>query len=98
MNEISKVLANVDRQLLLVLKTNDLIRSIGHGMGFDERRSFLTMSKFCIEVVQAWKLKQCNGVFESITVRLQTTWLKFKIHLYTFVLWVDSFFGKKHYL
>lgn len=51
---VSEILEQVDRQMLLVLKTNDLIRSIETSLGtLDRMTSFLTMSKCCVLSVAA---------------------------------------------
>lgn len=51
---ISEILEQVDRQMLLVLKTNDLIRSIETSLGtLDRMTSFLEMTRCCIRSVYA---------------------------------------------
>lgn len=91
MNTISQVLATMDRQLLLVLKTNDLIRSIANYLGTDERRTFLTMTRCCLQAKQKLRLAECDGFFSRLAVRLQTQWLLFKISLFSLYLSFTKF-------
>lgn len=86
MDSIAKVLATMDHQLLLVLKTNDLIRSIAKHLGIDERRTFLTMTRCCIEARQQLSLANCHSFFSRLSIRLQTQWLFFKLSLYSLYL------------
>ncbi|KAH0568067.1 aarF domain-containing kinase 1 [Cotesia glomerata] len=60
--QISEILERVNRQMLLVLKTNDLIRSIEHTLKTSSRMSaFIEMSKCCVHSVYDEKLKHSNG-------------------------------------
>ena len=60
LSDISNVLNRVPRQLLLILKTNDLLRGIDHQLQTSEAsRSFVTMSKCCAKAVAREELKSC---------------------------------------
>ena len=86
-------MGKVDRQLLLIMKTNDLIRNISHVLGCDERRSLLNMNRYCIQTVYEQRLSQCqNNIFKRFAIHLQTRYLYFKLSLYSFYLWIDSWF------
>nr|XP_027201125.1 uncharacterized aarF domain-containing protein kinase 1-like [Dermatophagoides pteronyssinus] len=93
-HNISQILGKVDRQLLLIMKTNDLIRNISHVLGCDERRSLLNMNRYCIQTVYEQRLSQCqnNNIFKRFAIHLQTRYLYFKLSLYSFYLWIDSWF------
>ena len=61
LTDISTILNRVPRQLLLILKTNDLLRSIDHQLQTSNAsRSFVTMSKCCTEVVAREELRTCG--------------------------------------
>lgn len=92
MHNISQILGKVDRQLLLIMKTNDLIRNISHVLGCDERRSLLNMNRYCIQTTSEQRLAQSRNMFQRIIIRLQTRYLYFKLSLYSFYLWMDSWF------
>lgn len=69
--QITEVLHRVNRHMLLILKTNDLIRSIEHNLKTQYRMSaFSEMSKCCIKSVYGEKLKDC-----------QSKWLRFKYNI-----------------
>ncbi|KAJ6217942.1 hypothetical protein RDWZM_009099 [Blomia tropicalis] len=86
--DINKILATVDRQLLLIMKTNDLIRSIAKSLGNDERKSFLTMTRSCFKVDKMRRLRESPGIFSSILIHLGASWFFFKLRIYSFYLWL----------
>jgi aarF domain-containing kinase len=53
MKEIADVLAFVNRQMILILKTNDLLRNIEHSLGTNNNMSsFIQMSKSCLKTIE----------------------------------------------
>lgn len=86
--DISKILATVDRQLLLLMKTNDLIRSIAYTLGNDERRSFLTMTRACFQMLQDKRYEATWNPVTKLAITLQSNWFFFKLRLYSFYLWL----------
>lgn len=86
--DISKILATVDRQLLLLMKTNDLIRSIAFTLGNDERRSFLTMTKACYSMLQQKKARESGNSLVKLALQMQSQWFFFKIWVYSLYLWL----------
>ena len=62
LTDISSILNRVPRQLLLILKTNDLLRGIDHQLQTSKAsRSFVTMSKCCAEAVAREELRTCGN-------------------------------------
>lgn len=58
LSDISSILNRVPRQLLLILKTNDLLRGIDHQLQTSKAsRSLITMSKCCAEAVAREELR-----------------------------------------
>lgn len=56
--QIVQILRDVPREMLLILKTNDLIKGIQHVLGTKDQLScFLTMSKCCIKSIYDEKIK-----------------------------------------
>ncbi|CAB4008783.1 Hypothetical predicted protein [Paramuricea clavata] len=69
LTDISSILNRVPRQLLLILKTNDLLRGIDHQLETSKTsRSFVTMSKCCAEAVAKEELKTCRTWCERFMV------------------------------
>ena len=67
LSDISSILNRVPRQLLLILKTNDLLRGIDHQLQTSKAsRSFVTMSKCCAEAVAREELRTSGGWFGRI--------------------------------
>lgn len=59
--DIVHVLRKVPRELLLILKTNDLIRGIQHQLDTKDQLScFLTMSKCCIRSIYDERIRNSN--------------------------------------
>lgn len=93
MNAITRILGKMDRQLLLVLKTNDLVRFICNAIGQDERRSLLNMSRFCVDTVGERRLNKSNNILQRFLIHFQIQCQHFKLSLYSFFLWVDNLFA-----
>lgn len=82
-NYIAAILQNMDRQMLLVLKTNDLIRSIETTLKTHNRMTaFWVMSKCCIKSIYKEELGNAVTKWDRFTLRLSKQWALFKINLY----------------
>ncbi|KAL4713146.1 hypothetical protein ACJJTC_018791 [Scirpophaga incertulas] len=74
---VTQCLENVDRQALLVLRTNDLIRSIEYALGLQERMcGFTVMTQCCMTSVYNFEYKNSQSLF-----RRQFLWLKYRFSL-----------------
>lgn len=94
--KITEVLEKVNRHMLLVLKTNDLIRSIEYNLNTHTRMSaFLEMSTCCVKSVYGEKLKNCSSKFSKWLVNIQEQWSLLKIVIYYTYLGVINFDIKK---
>jgi len=81
--EITELLNRVPRQLLLLLKTNDLLRSIDYRLKTSATsRSFITMSRCCIRAVTEQRLKLCNGWKDWLHIQADSTFSHLIITLY----------------
>ncbi|XP_071551401.1 aarF domain-containing protein kinase 1 isoform X2 [Panulirus ornatus] len=94
--EISAVLNRVPRQMLLIFKTNDLLRGIEFSLNTQEgMKSFVIMSRCCIRSLFAHKRMLCNSLLCAARVSIAETWAQFKITLYTlYLLCIRSELGK----
>lgn len=105
--QISDVLDRVNRQMLLILKTNDLMRCIEYSLNTESRMSgMMEMSKCCIHSVYGEKLKSCTNILEKFKVSISKQWTLFKLSLYYVYLGalnfniknsVDSFIKNEFY-
>lgn len=83
LNLIAEILQKADRQMLLVLKTNDLIRSIETTLKTHNRMtSFWVMSKCCIRSIYNEEHRLAFTKWERFTIRLRENWAIFKLNLY----------------
>ncbi|XP_063225636.1 aarF domain-containing kinase 1 [Bacillus rossius redtenbacheri] len=81
--QISDVLSRVNRQMLLILRTNDLMRGVEHTLGTHSRKaSFLVMSKCCIRSVYGERLKECSSFVARWMTLLARNWALMKLSLY----------------
>nr|CAD7264314.1 unnamed protein product [Timema shepardi] len=81
--QISDVLAKVNRQMLLILKTNDLMRGVEATLKAQSRKtSFLVMSRCCIQSVYSEQLSQCTTRLSRWRTNLSMNWALFKLSLY----------------
>ncbi|RWS27021.1 putative aarF domain-containing protein kinase 1-like protein, partial [Leptotrombidium deliense] len=89
--QIAKILSLVSREMLLVLKTNDLLRGIETSLGTKgEKRAFITMSKCCIEAVYETQLKHCHTYLQSLSLNIQRHWTHMKLNIFQLYLWLMS--------
>lgn len=90
--QISTVLENVNRQMLLILKTNDLMRGIEYSLRTQSRMSaMIEMSKCCVRSVYGERLKQCSNSWERHKILILEQWTLFKLSLYYIYLGFKDF-------
>ncbi|XP_046747285.1 aarF domain-containing kinase 1 isoform X2 [Diprion similis] len=90
--QISEVLERVNRQMLLVLKTNDLMRGIEHTLKTQARMSaFIEMSKCCVHSVYDEKQKLCKTSLSRWLVSLERQWSLVRLSVYYVYLGVINF-------
>ncbi|XP_015439695.1 PREDICTED: uncharacterized aarF domain-containing protein kinase 1 [Dufourea novaeangliae] len=90
--EISNVLERVNRQMLLILKTNDLVRCIEHSLHTESRMfAMMEMSKCCINSVYGEKLKSCTNTWIKWKLSIAQQWSLFKLSLYYIYLGALNF-------
>uniref|UniRef100_A0A182JC41 Protein kinase domain-containing protein n=1 Tax=Anopheles atroparvus TaxID=41427 RepID=A0A182JC41_ANOAO len=80
---ISDVLEKVDRQMLLVLKTNDLIRGIETTLKTQNRMTaFWVMSKCCVKSIGSQEYLSAVGPWTKVATCLREQWAILKLNLY----------------
>lgn len=90
--QISNVLDRVNRQMLLILKTNDLMRGIEYSLRTQARMSaMMEMSKCCVRSVYGERLRQCSSARDRCRVSLSERWAIFKLSLYYVYLGLINF-------
>ncbi|CAH0675536.1 unnamed protein product [Chilo suppressalis] len=81
---VTQCLENVDRQALLVLRTNDLIRSIEYALGMQEKMcGFTVMTKCCMISVYDFEYKNCNSVVKKQFLTIKYGFSLLLFYLYT---------------
>lgn len=90
--EISEILNRVPRQLLLILKTNDVLRGIETSLHTRaSATSFINMSKCCIRAVAEEKRRHSKGCFNYfIKIYIVEKWQLLKITVYELYLWMSA--------
>ncbi|XP_066256662.1 aarF domain-containing kinase 1 [Euwallacea similis] len=92
--QISSVLENVNRQMLLILKTNDLMRGIEHTLKTNARMgAFKVMSECCVQSIYNQRYGKCDSSLEKVKVILAEYWCLFKIGVYYTFLNLRHFTG-----
>lgn len=88
--EITQLLDSVPRELVLVLKTNDLLRGIEHSLGTAEavacRMGYLTMAKSCLLALGAHQVAMSPTWTEGLYWRIRTSLSLLVVH--TYQLWL----------
>lgn len=81
--QISEILQNVNPQMLLILKTNDLMRGIEHTLKTGVRMgSFRVMSECCIKSVYEERIRKCMSKIDRVKLSFAEFWALLKIKLY----------------
>ena len=89
--EISQLLNNMPRPLVLILKTNDLLRSIEHTLGArNHTHSYLTMSKCCLMAIGEQEVSGCGSWLDRMRCRARTKLSILMIQVYELWLWVKG--------
>lgn len=90
--EITQLLDNVPRQLVLILKTNDLLRGIEHVLGSSQHsQSYITMSKYCVRAIGDYEMRNVeNSWKERWMWRLRTNFSLLTVYLYGVWLWCKT--------
>ena len=87
--EISSILNSIPRQMLLLLKTNDLLRSIEFALHSQKSASsFISMSKCCVRALGENERRQCNGWFCSLKVGIRQQARLLAISVYEVYTWL----------
>lgn len=89
---ISDILEQVDRQMLLVLKTNDLIRNIETTLQTNNRMtSFWIMSKCCVRSIALHDIDNAHSDWYRMKRSFSQNWALFKLNVYYLYLGVINF-------
>ncbi|XP_039207535.1 aarF domain-containing protein kinase 1 isoform X3 [Crotalus tigris] len=87
--QITKLLSNVPRQMLLLLKTNDLLRGIESSLQTRANASsFLNMSRCCIRAVAVYQRSKSNSLFRKAQISLSEALSLWQINLHELFLWL----------
>ncbi|KAG8561992.1 hypothetical protein GDO81_015557 [Engystomops pustulosus] len=89
--QISQLLASVPRQMLLLLKTNDLLRGIETTLGTNANASsFLCMSRCCVQAIARHHRKTASSLWSYTYISI-SEWLRLgQLQLYELLLWAHS--------
>lgn len=80
---IADILETVDRQMLLILKTNDLIRGIETTLKTQQRMTaYWVMSKCCIRSATQEEIENTNNFWKKFSATLAANWSIMKLNLY----------------
>ncbi|XP_016075655.1 PREDICTED: uncharacterized aarF domain-containing protein kinase 1 [Miniopterus natalensis] len=89
--QISQLLNQVPRQMLLIFKTNDLLRGIEATLGTRaSASSFLNMSRCCIRALAAHKKKNTRSFFRRTQISFSEAFSLGQISLHALILRVKS--------
>lgn len=92
--QMSDVLDRVNRQMLLILKTNDLIRGIEHTLKTNKRMgAFRVMSSCCVRSVYGDKLRKSNSNLNRVGIVVAQYWQLFKINIFYSLLSLGNFYN-----
>ncbi|XP_019471326.1 aarF domain-containing protein kinase 1 isoform X4 [Meleagris gallopavo] len=89
--QITQLLNNVPRQMLLLLKTNDLLRGIESALHTRaSASSFLNMSRCCIRAVSTYQRSKSHSLYRRVHISLTEALSLWQIDLYELFLWLKG--------
>nr|XP_020017794.1 uncharacterized aarF domain-containing protein kinase 1 isoform X4 [Castor canadensis] len=89
--QISQLLSHVPRQMLLIFKTNDLLRSIEVTLGTRaSASSFLSMSRCCIRALAEHKKKNTHSFLRRTQISVSEAFNLWQINLHELMLRVKG--------
>lgn len=89
--QISELLNRIPRQMLLLLKTNDLLRGIESTLQTRaSSSSFLNMSRCCIRALARHKRSKCRSRLKRLRLSLSESFTLWKLSVYQLGLWIRS--------
>uniref|UniRef100_A0A8C0M7U8 AarF domain-containing protein kinase 1 n=3 Tax=Canis lupus familiaris TaxID=9615 RepID=A0A8C0M7U8_CANLF len=89
--EISQLLNHVPRQMLLIFKTNDLLRGIEAALGTRaSASSFLNMSRCCVRALAMHKKKNASSLFRRTQISFREAFNLWQINLHELILRVKG--------
>ena len=92
--QINAVLSRVDRQMLLLFKTNDLLRGIEHTLKTHGRRAaLLTMAARCCQAEYSEQRTHALGTFQRNAISMCEMWMLFKLKVWYLVLCFTDYFN-----
>lgn len=94
LHHVTQCLEHVDRQALLVLKTNDLIRSIEYALGMQDRMcGFMVMTKCCTKSIYQHEFKNATSLVRKQFLNTKYVWSLFVLYIYGIYLTLRTRFN-----
>lgn len=91
LSSINELLNNVPRQMLLLLKTNDLLRGIETSLQTRaSASSFITMSRCCVRAVSRYEKDASKSWYGRLKISLAEALVLWQISLHEILLWVKA--------
>jgi len=98
LNKITETLDLVNREMLLILKTNDLIRGIEFSLNTQYRMSsYFVMSKFCVKSIYAEQIKRSSTATSKAVRFIAEQWTLLKLNVYYLFLSLKTL-SFRHYM
>ncbi|XP_051873635.1 aarF domain-containing protein kinase 1 [Pristis pectinata] len=86
---INELLNKVPRQMLLLLKTNDLLRGIETSLQTRANASsFITMSRCCVRAISRYEKDASKSWYRKLKISLTEALVLWQISLYEILLWI----------
>lgn len=92
--QISNILDTINSQMLLIFKTNDLMRGIEYTLKTQMRMgAFRVMSKCCVNTIYKEKINKAESMLKKFKLSFVQCWQIFKINVFYTYLAVRHFIG-----
>ncbi|XP_033844690.1 aarF domain-containing protein kinase 1 [Periophthalmus magnuspinnatus] len=89
--QISDLLNRIPRQMLLLLKTNDLLRGIESSLQTQaSSSSFINMSRCCVRALARHKRSKCRSSLKRLHLTVSEQVTLFKLTVYQVCVWLHS--------
>jgi len=91
--QITEVLERIPREMVLVLKTNDLLRGIESSLKRKPGTSFVPMTRLCMTAAYKREMRLATSTFQKAQLKFGFMWSQIRVNLYVFFLRIWNFLG-----
>uniref|UniRef100_T1IWN6 Protein kinase domain-containing protein n=1 Tax=Strigamia maritima TaxID=126957 RepID=T1IWN6_STRMM len=96
--KITQVLDSVPREMILIFKTNDLLRGIEYSLKRSPGTTFVPMTQLCLKASYLRELNSCDSTYCRFKIVSVYMWTQFRVAFYNVLLQIWNYFHQQNVL